>query len=250
MTLIATAISRYGIVQAAHANLTSYPDHVAAGQRLFRLNFLNAALAITGGYEVAGDPLDQWIAAAIDDYKRTARRASLKGLVDQLRIGLTRDGDPKHRRMIHAAGYVRDGKHFHPEVYYVRNIRGSTPDGGYGRAGREYTASEEFWSVDYSRPETKDTLREGGFRMYLDGFPERRIAYMLLHLRIHDFYQQVWQSSKIFRRPRSLADIAALVDLDMRVAAAFLASADRGSRPAADSPEVEMIPAPANALKL
>ena len=251
MTLIATAISRYGIVQAADPNLTSYPDRFVAGQRIFRLDFLNATLAITGGYAVAGVPLDQWTIAAIDDYKRKAKRASLKGLVDQLRIGLTREGNPRHRRVIHAAGYVRDEKRrFHPEVYYLRNIRGRTPDGGYGRAGREFTLSEEFWSLDYSRTETQDTLREGGFRMYLDGFPERRIAYMLLHLRIHDFYQQVWQSSKVFRRPRSLDDIAALVDLDMRVAAAFLASAEHGSRRGVDSLEVEVIPAPAGSLKL
>jgi hypothetical protein len=73
---------------------------------------------------------------------------------------------------------------------------------------------------------------------------------MLLHLRIHDFYRQLWQSSTIFRRPGSLEDIAALVDLDMRVAAEFLATGTRGSSQAADSLEVEVIPAPAGALKL
>jgi hypothetical protein len=230
--------------------LTSYPDKIVAGRRIFHLGFLGASLAVTGGYSVAGAPLDRWIAAAVDDYRRKATRASLSGLVDELRIRLTKQREPLHRRVIHAAGYVRDGKRIHPEVYYLRNIRGRTPDGGYGRAGREFTVSEEFWSLDYSRKETKETLREGGARMYLDGFPERRIAYMLLHLRSHEFYQQLWRSSKIFRRPRSLDDIAALVDLDMRVAAAFLASSGRGSRRAADTLQVDVIPAPAGALRL
>jgi hypothetical protein len=70
---------------------------------------------------------------------------------------------------------------------------------------------------------------------------------MLLHKRIHEFYEQVWRSgSKMFHRPRSLEDIASLVELDMRVAATFLVSGDHSLGRAGDSLEVEVLPAPAN----
>ena len=250
MTLIATAISQYGIVLAADSTLTSYPRHFAPGRRVFKLGFGNAALSVTGGYEVAGEPLDQWMTAAIDDYQRTARRPNLSAFVEQLRERLTLQRDPIRRRAIHVAGYVGDGTRAHPEVFYVRNIRGRAADGGYGRPGREFMVSEVFWSLDYSRLETRDALREGGARMYLDGFAEKRIAYMLLHKRIHEFYGQLWRSgSKMFRRPRSLEDIASLVELDMRVAATFLVTGDNGLGRAGGSLEVEVIPAPANAIR-
>jgi hypothetical protein len=251
MTLLATAVSRHGIVQAADPRLTSYPNHIAAGQRIFRLEFLNAMLSITGAYVVAGEPLDQWVAGAIDDYRRTAEQPRLNAFVEKLRERLTQERDRIQRRVIHVAGYVGDGARAHPEVYYLRNIRRTAPDGSYGRPGREFIVSEEFWSMDFSRAETRDTLREGGARMYLDGFPEKRIAYMLLHKRIHDFYGQLWRSSsKVFRRPRSLKDIAGLVELDMRVAATFLPTGGSASRGAENSLEVAVIPAPLNAIRL
>jgi hypothetical protein len=250
MTLIATAISQYGIVLAADPTLTSYPRHFAPGRRVFKLGFGNAALSVTGGYEVAGEPLDQWMAAAIDDYKRTAERPSLNAFVEQLGERLTLQRDPIGRRAIHVAGYVGDGTRTHPEVYYLRNIRGRSADGGYGRPGRKFIVSEVFWSLDYPRAETRAALRDGGARMYLDGFPEQRIAYMLLHLRIHEFYEQLWRSgSRMFQRPRSLEDIASLVELDMRIAATFLMTGDNGLGRAGDSLEVEVIPAPANATR-
>ena len=75
----------------------------------------------------------------------------------------------------------------------------------------------------------------------------QRIAYMLLHKRIHEFYAQVWRSgSKMVHRPHSLEDIASLVELDMRVAATFLVTGDNGLRRAGDNLEVELLPALAN----
>jgi hypothetical protein len=247
MTLIATAISRHGIVLAADPALTSRIDRSAVSPRIFRLDFLNAAMSVTGPYQVAGEPMDRWMAKAVEEYKRTSRQPSLGAFVEHLRRGLSRLSDPIRRRSIHVAGYVGDGELAHPEVYYLRNIHGRAPDGSYGRPGREFIVNEEFWNVDYPRQETQETLREGGARMYLDGIPEKRIAYMLLHQWTHDFYRQVWSRSTMFHSPRSLGDIAALVELDLRIAATFLGGRDRSSRHAGEGLEIELIPAPSAA---
>ena len=244
MTLIATAISRHGIVLAADPNLTSRTEQSGNGPRVFRLEFLEAAMSVTGGYEVGGVPMDRWMAAAIGEYQQTATHPSLKAFVDHLRRRLTLLRDPVRRRAIHVAGYVGEGSQAHAEVYYLRNIHGRAHDGSYGPAKRAFIANEEFWNRDYPREETQDTLREGGARMYLDGLPEKRIAYMLLHQWTHDFYRQLWTGSTMFHRPGSLQDIASLVELDLRIAGTFLGARDHGSHRSGDRLEVEMIPAP------
>lgn len=250
MTLIATAVSRYGLVYAADPSMSSYPRQVTAAPRIFKLEFLNAALSITGGYAIGGEPLDRWIMGVVDDYERTAGNPTLCGFAEHVRARLTPQPDPVHRRTVHIAGYVHDGSHAHPEVYYVRNIRRRAADGSYGRPGRTFTVSEVFWSADYSRDETKETLRSGGARMYLDGFPENRVVYMLLHHRLHDFYSQLWSSSNRFRRPRSLRDITSLVELDMAVSATLMRPANQLSPRLGESLQIAVITAPSNANAL
>jgi hypothetical protein len=249
VTIIATAISQHGIVQAADPSLTSYGEPTP-GPRIFRLPFLKAILSTTGDYTVAGRPLDHWMAETIDGYERASQHPSLGDFARHVGEQLARQRDPICRRLIHIAGYARSGKHVHPEVYYVRNVRGRSADGGYGRPGRAFTRTEEFWELDYPRKETREALREGGAHMYLDGYPKKRLAYMVLHMRLHDFYRQVWHSSEMFRRPSTIADIAQLVELDMRVAAVFLGAGNRTMRGGEHSLQVEVIPAPENAVRL
>ncbi len=50
MTLIATMISRYGIIQASDSNLTSPSGAVTTGKKVFRLGFANGALSVAGAY--------------------------------------------------------------------------------------------------------------------------------------------------------------------------------------------------------
>lgn len=149
MTLIATAISRYGIVQAGDPRLTSYPERQSYGPRIFRLGFLHGTLAITGGYNVGGEPMNRWMPGVIREYRESQKRPNLGEFVEYLRGRLTSQPHPIHRRAVHVAGYVSSGKRVHPEVYYLRNIRGSAAHGGYGRAGREFQAHEQFWNLDY-----------------------------------------------------------------------------------------------------
>ena len=86
--------------------------------------------------------------------------------------------------------------------------------------------------------------------MYLDGFSPNRVAYMVLHQRMHDFYEQLWQTSTRYRSPRSIDDMATLVELDMRVNATFLGPGNHRSRRAKDSLQIAVTPAPSNAARL
>jgi hypothetical protein len=152
--------------------------------------------------------------------------------------------------MIHLAGYATDGDRAHPEMYFVRNFRGSSPLGYYDEPGAEFFVSEEFWSRDYRSEQNRETVASGGAHLYLNGSPKTRIAYLVLNQRLHDFYRQTWAASKRFRSPRTLQELATLIEIDMRLTSAFLGSI--GKKVNADPAQIEMelIPAPSGALQL
>jgi hypothetical protein len=250
MTLIATAISQYGIVHAADGRLTSYPQHVTAGRRVFALGFASAALSVTGRYEVGGAALDEWMLAAIEEYRLTTERPTLSAFAARLRERLIPHTNPHHRRMIQVAGYAEEGQYAHPELYFLRNIPGKAPDGTYCEPSGEFHLTEDFWSRDYLSDETRATVDSGGAHIYYNGFPSERLAYMMLHRRIHDFYRQVWSSSRRFRSPSSLEEMAVFVELTLNATAAFLGSGDHHGDRSQLGLQLEIIPAPPNAIRL
>jgi hypothetical protein len=250
MTLIATAISKHGLVHAAVAGLTSYPKHQTNGKRVFRLGFLNAAMTVTGGYVVDGrEPLDEWIPTALEQYAQTAEAPTVGGFAEYLTERLTPQPNPLHRRMIHIAGYVEDNNVSHPVHYFVRNVLTTKRDGSYGRAGRSFFVSEEYWTRDHRNPDIRNAIAAGGAHVYLNGFPDCRISYLALHQRMHDLYQRMWSASRHFHPPRSLEDLAAFLALDLRGTVAFLGTGKRdGQAMDGMTVEVDSIPAPARAV--
>ena len=250
MTLIATAISKYGIIHAADSRLTTYPSHVTAGPRVFALGFASAAVSVTGGYEVDGLPLDGWMVKAVDDYRLTAELPTLSGFAECLRERLSPQSQPRHRRMIHVAGYSNDGHQAHPEHYFVRNVRQKTRDGRYGRPGGRFHVTEEFWTRDYLDRDTRETIASGGAHIYLNGYPAERIAYMLLNQRIHGFYQEIWASSSRYRRPRSLIELARFIELSLDATATFLGVGDHADGRMTSPLEVKLIAPPVNVANL
>src|SRR5262252_7189122 len=133
MTLIATAISPFGIVHASDSNLTSRSAGPAGvGQKVFRLGFADAALAVAGAYSVGGESMDTWMRTTIDRYAATDR-PRLGEFAYQLGCCLSEDMNDDERRngsLIHIAGYVEQDGAAHPEFFFVRNIESIDPSTG------------------------------------------------------------------------------------------------------------------------
>jgi len=72
MTLIATHISKYGIVQASDSNLTAGGKVKSPGKKVFDLPFGVGALAVAGSYRVGGREMDAWMSECIDAYGMNA----------------------------------------------------------------------------------------------------------------------------------------------------------------------------------
>lgn len=55
MTLIVTVVSDYGLIQASDSNITREDaSEPVAGRKVFRLGFVEGALALAGTYRVGG----------------------------------------------------------------------------------------------------------------------------------------------------------------------------------------------------
>src|SRR5258705_5648267 len=110
MTLILTHLSRFGIIHASDANLTSVTIGAAGqGQKTFRVDYLNAALTVAGSYSVAGFPMGMWMNDFINQMGGGAR--SLSEFADALRARLQAEMLPAERdcgSMVHIAGYVEE----------------------------------------------------------------------------------------------------------------------------------------------
>src|SRR6266852_1389118 len=126
MTLIATAISRLGIVQASDSNVTYVESDELAGQaqKVFRVDPVRGAVAVAGTYTVGGKPMGEWMPAAIRAYGATSV-PTLYRFADYLRQRLAAEvTEDEHAQgsLIHLAGYVDTNFDAHPEFWFVWNV--------------------------------------------------------------------------------------------------------------------------------
>ena len=97
------------------------------------------------------------------------------------------------RTLIHLCGYVRADNSVHPEFYFVRNITGiDAHTGAYTGVSPSFQVSEDFWTRDYTAPETRNALAAGGQQVYINGYPAGRIGYLALMEHFGEFLTAVW----------------------------------------------------------
>jgi hypothetical protein len=250
MTLIATVICKYGIIQASDSNLTSPSGLVGAGPKVFRLGFADGALALAGAYSVWTVPMDTWLPACIAAYAVSAA-PSLSGFANHLAAQLQSSPTPGELRLFHIAGYVKDAGGLHPEFYFVRNIQDiNDTTGDYEGVTSSYQVTEDFWTRDYPQAPA-GMFAAGGSQRYFNGYPSGRIAYVGAMQKLQEFYEQVWlEPIWKFRRPASLNELVAFVRLELETINTLFASSDYSSPYIGGDIQIESIPAPSGATSL
>ncbi len=139
MTLIATHISKFGIVQCSDSNLTAGGKPAGVGKKVFDLPFGLGALSVAGSYTVSGRDMDAWMADCIDAYGK-GPRPTLPGFAEDLRGRLSSeltDEEAEDLTLIHIGGYVDANDRAHPVLIFVNNIVGLKSDGAYIRVSVE-----------------------------------------------------------------------------------------------------------------
>lgn len=250
MTLIATVVSRHGIIQASDSNLTNRTGLVAAGPKVFRLGFADGALALAGAYGVGSEPMNMWMPACIASYSASAA-PSLSGFANHLAAQIQSSTTPEKLRLFHIAGYANDANGVHPEFYFVRNAQSiNATTGAYEDITSTYQVTEDFWTRDY-RGAPAGMFAVGGFQRYFNGTPPGRIAYLGAAQMLRQFYEQVWNKPTWrFRRPASIDELAAFVRLELETIKTLYMSSDYPSPSIGGDVQIEKIPAPSGALVL
>ena len=250
MTLIATVICNQGIIQASDSNLTSPGGQVVAGPKVFRLGFADGALALAGAYAVGTERMDNWLPACIASYSASAA-PSLSGFANHLAAQLEASPTPGEARLFHIAGYVNDASGMHPEFYFVRNVHGiDATTGDYEPATSNYQVTEDFWTRDYPHAPA-GMFAAGGSQRYFNGTPPGRIAYLGAMQKLQEFYEQVWREPRWeFRRPASLDELAAFVELELETINTLFTSSDYPTPYIGGVIQIEKIPSPSGTLNL
>jgi hypothetical protein len=252
MTLIATVVSNLGIIQASDSNLTDSSGSVEEGPKVFRLGFAEGALALAGSYAVGAEPMDTWMPACIASYSGSAATPSLSEFADYLARQLESSPTADELRLFHLAGYVSDADGTHPEFHFVRNARDiNETTGAYEGVSSNYQVSEHFWGRDYPPQAKAGGFAAGNFQRYFNGYPAGRIAYLGATRMLQLFYERVWnEPSWNFRRPASLDELAAFVQLELETINTLFASSDYPSPYIGGTIQIEQIPPPRGAVTL
>lgn len=258
MTLIATAISRLGIVQASDSNVTDAERDEYAGevQKVFRADCVGAALAVAGTYFIGGRPMKEWIPAAIEAYGLSASR-TLRGFAEFLCQRIVAQISPEEHALgslMHIAGYVQDeGCDAHPEFWFVRNvdmIQAGDRAGDYV-VQPGFSVSEDFWARDYMNPQVRAALVAGREMRYFNGMLEGRVAYHAFIDQLNDFLVQAWRMPNWkFRAPRAVEELARFIELEVQTVGAMYSSSDYNAPYIGGKVRIETIKPPPNAATL
>ena len=255
MTLITTIISNFGLIQASDSNITrSDAAEPTPGPKVFRLQFVDAALALAGTYRVGDQRMDAWMPRCIRDYAATTQ-LSLEGFAGYLGDRLDRELTSRQRQdptLIHIVGYVSDSGGAHPEFYFVRNvgdINGQT--GAYENFHSRFQVDEQFWNRDYPAPSVRATLNVGGYHAYFNGTPDGRIAFVQFRQIFGAFLRMVWsQPNWKFRPPKSLDELASLVKLQIQTVGTLYEMSDYPAPFIGGEPQIERMTPPDDAVTL
>ena len=169
---------------------------------------------------------DNWLPACIASYSASPA-PSLSGFANHLASQLESSSTPDKARLFHIAGYVDDANGVHPEFYFVRNIQGiNASTGDYEGVTSKYQVTEDFWTRDYPHAPA-GMFAAGGSQRYFNGLPSGRIAYLGAMQKLQEFYEQVWREPNWkFRRPVSLDELAAFVQLELETINTLFTSSD------------------------
>jgi hypothetical protein len=179
-----------------------------------------AALSVAGSYTVGGQSMDKWLPKEIE-HIMGKNISTLSEFASALRDTLEHEMERQEKlagSFVHIAGYEYDGRLWHPEFHFIRNVNGIDENTGKYIGVRErFAVSEEFWST--YRPEcTPPSMYPNSITIqsYFNGFPEGRIAYNEANLYLSEFFKRVWGRG-YFKYPSTLEEWSDLLHLSFNV---------------------------------
>lgn len=180
---------------------------------------------------------------------------TLSGLGESLRARLETEMLTSEKNggcLIHLCGYVASAAGKHAEFYFVRNITGIDPaTGAYTGFAEGFAISEDFWTRDYLTVAVRNALASGGQQLYINGYPDGRIGYLVLMKYFGEFLQAIWSKPEWrFRAPATLEEASQLVDLQLRTIGTLFQISNYPAPYIGGDVQVERLPAPPDCIPL
>ncbi len=250
MTLILTYINKSGIIHASDTNIT-YRSRISGQKtgveqhsKLFKIDHLDAALTIAGSYTVGGQSMDKWMPLFIQSQLGTTLSEFSHNLGNRLQSQMSTK-EKSDGSFVHIAGYVKEVEESHPEFWFVRNIGGIDTNGYYKNFQAEFMVEEQLLGRDYSKYDLAKAFEQGGWHMYINGFPPGRIVYMQLIHQLNESFKIIWNNPNWpFKPPSTLKETEAFVKLRMQFIATLFQSTKNDEQTIGGEIETLSIPNP------
>lgn len=217
MTLIASYITKFGIIQASDSNLSGKEGSAGFGQKVFPIPHLNASLAYSGVYSIDGKNIDQWMNEFINGSFFTTE--TIEEFTKDLAVKMNsemRAEEIKCVSIVHIAGYAKHDHQSHAEHWHISNTQLQT-DGNYAKAEDEFHIENDFNSR--TNPEQRELLRSFDFdcfnhQYYINGYPPGRDIANAIKGSLDETLVAIWkQDNWKFNKPENLFEFSTIVKL-------------------------------------
>lgn len=253
MTLIASYITQFGIIQASDSNLTSDIGNTGYGQKIFPIPHLNASMAYSGVYSINGTALDIWINDFIAGsyYSANTIEEFTKQLSKRLNSEI-REYEVSEVSIMHIAGFQKQDYISFVEHWHISNSN-LLDNGMYDDPEDSFHYSNDFNS--FKNEDDRALLRKFDtnslvHKYYINGFPPGRISSVVIKQKLDQSLNIIWSNPDWkFKKPENIFEFSNLVKLYFDFVIRLFPMSNYNAMYIGGDIQTHLIPAPQNLLK-
>jgi hypothetical protein len=255
LALIASYITKFGIIQVSDFNPIINKGDIGNGQKIFPISHLNASLVFSGSNTINGVATGTWMKNFIEWsqlYLTTINDFSFH-LFDKMNKEM-REDEKNIITEVYIAGYQRTESKSYPEHWCITNARRNGDDYysplGYFHDHNNFQPGEVEYHRALLREMNDDPLKH---QFYINGFPLGRIGNnraMVVKDKIDELLKYILKKEDLkFRCPASLSEFSNVVKLYFDFMTGLLKMEDGGEKYPGGEIHIHEIPAPADLRK-
>lgn len=254
MTLIASYITKFGIIQASDSNLTNDKGNAGFGQKVFPIPYLNASLAYSGVYTIDRINIDTWM----NDF--IARASFHTKTIEQFTSDLSESMTKEMRKLehseitiIHIAGYQKVDYKSYAEHWHIANTTlkddGSylIPTNGQFHFCNDFNSRTNIEQHNFIKHMEE---KSQSHQYYINGFPAGRMSAQIIKQSIDEALKYIWERADWnFRKPNNIFEFSNLVKLYFDFVTRLFPMSDYNAMYIGGEIQTHLIPAPQDLSK-
>ena len=247
MTLIASHISKYGIVLASDSNLTSRQGNSGFGQKVFPIPYLNAGISYSGLYNIGGTDVDDWMNEHIRNESFLTN--SIEEFVTNLTSRLNTEYEEKAKvaAIMHVCGYSKVDFKSHCEHWHISNSSLQSGTGNYS-INEHFVAHCDFntrTSIEQREILKKLDLHPNNHQLFVNGFPPARASFMTIKKVLEGLLTEITKKEDWdFRPPKNIFEVANYLKMYFNIVGELFKMSDHDALFVGGETQVHLIPAP------